>query len=184
MWTMGPHLNSLRHSTRLICLPRSMSSSSKTMRPRCETISRSNNNSSFTLRCFKKRSTTLRKKKRNGRQRVPRIKLPSKRNSNFNSRSRWKQSKASSLKCKSSLKGSKSSLMVVSTGVVSARTGLAQTRATQPRSKSCASIILSAAKTQVARVKGVTMLSHTVRVAFTPAAVASRFSKEARSKKA
>ena len=74
--------------------------------------------------------------------------------------------------------------MVVSTGVVSARTGLAQIRATQPRLKWCASIISSAAKTQVARAKGVTMLNLTVRVAFTQAAVASRFSKEAKSKKA
>ena len=74
--------------------------------------------------------------------------------------------------------------MVVSTGVVSARMDPAQIRATQPRLKSCASIILSAAKTQVARAKGVIMLNLTVRVAFTLAAVASKFCKEAKSKKA
>ena len=74
--------------------------------------------------------------------------------------------------------------MVVSTGVVSARMGLAQIRVTQPRLKWYASIILSAAKTQVARAKGVTMLNLTVRVAFTLAAVANKFCKEAKSKKA
>ena len=74
--------------------------------------------------------------------------------------------------------------MGVLTEVASARTDRAQTRGTQPRSKSCASIISSVAKTQVGRARGAIMPSLTVRVAFMPVAVASKFSREAKSKKA
>ena len=74
--------------------------------------------------------------------------------------------------------------MGVSIGVVSARTDRAQIRATQPRLKSCASIISSVAKTQVGRARVVIMRSLTVLVAFTLVAVASKFSKEVKSKKA
>ena len=74
--------------------------------------------------------------------------------------------------------------MGVSTGVVSARTDRALIRVTQPRLKSCASIISSVAKTQVVKAREEIMPSLTALVAFTLVVVASKFSKVEKSKKA
>ena len=161
MITMGQQVTSLRPSTRWTCPLKSTRRSCRITRRICVTTSRWSSNSSCILRCFRRRLTTWKRKRKTGKPSHWRKRPSSKRNSSTVSRSWWSKSNLSWVRCKTHSNGNKSSSMEVSSGAVSARAVPALTLVMLPRSRSFAWII-SLAEIQAVRARVETMLSLTV----------------------